>query len=214
MQLADEKVFGYPAAGAGGKARRCIRLAGMAGRGWRQFCRDDDYCGNAGPRYAHLFRGAGGRTAHDSFWGGFEEFSRKRRAVRAVAGRAPEGIDAFDGEDVLHKVEAQTSRHALEVPPPLIVGAAGWVATDPASVELLRVAPVVVHLRAQPETLGTPIGGGDGQREDATDLARLRTRHAERDEAYRQLATLTIDTDDVRVDMIVRRILAVVQRGR
>jgi shikimate kinase/3-dehydroquinate synthase len=115
--------------------------------------------------------------------------------VRVVSGRAPEEIDAAEGEDALHRAEAQALRHALEAPPPLIAGAAAWVATDPGSVALLRSAPTVVYLRARPETLRARIGQGDGRRDDATDLAWLRARHAERDAVYRELATLTIDTD-------------------
>ena len=128
--------------------------------------------------------------------------------VRAVTGRAPEQIDAAEGEAVLHQAEAQALRHALDVQPPLIAAAAAWVATDPASVELLRAAPQVVYLRARPETLRTRIGAGHGRREDATDLAWLQARHEERDDTYRELASLTIDTDELPVDEVADRILA------
>jgi shikimate kinase len=127
--------------------------------------------------------------------------------VRAVTGRAPEEIDAAEGVDVLHAAEADALRHALSVPPPLIAGAAAWVVTDPASVERLRSGPMVVYLRARPETLLARIGVGDGRREDATDVAWLRTRHVERDEAYRQLASVTIDTDALDPETVAARIL-------
>jgi len=117
--------------------------------------------------------------------------------VRAVTGRAPAEIDATDGEGALHAAEAAALRHALTVPPPLIAGAAAWVVTDPASTALLRAAPAVVYLRTRPETLRARIGGGVGRREDATDLAWLRSRHEERDEVYRGLANLTVDTDEL-----------------
>lgn len=127
--------------------------------------------------------------------------------VRAVTGRAPEEIDASDGEDDLHAAEAKALRYALSVPPPLIAGAAAWVATDPASVDLLRAAPVVVYLRARPETLRARIGAGDGRRQDATDLDWLRARHAERDQTYRELATVVIDTDGLDPATVAERIL-------
>ena len=92
------------------------------------------------------------------------------------------------------------------MPGPLIVGAAGWVATDPSSVALLRAAPAVVYLRARPETLRARIGAGTGRRSDATDLEWLRARHAERDTTYRAIANLTIDTDDVDAATIAARI--------
>ena len=127
--------------------------------------------------------------------------------VWTVAGRAPEKIDATDGEDALHAAEAEALRYALRVPPPLIVGAAAWVATDPDSVALLRAAPMVVYLRAQPDTLRARVGAGHGRRDDATDLAWLQARHVERDKIYRQLASLTIDTDDAEIEAIVGDIL-------
>ena len=58
--------------------------------------------------------------------------------VRAVTGRAPDEIDADDGEDALHRAEADALRHALAMPPPLIAAAAAWVVDDPDSVSLLR----------------------------------------------------------------------------
>jgi len=130
--------------------------------------------------------------------------------VRAVTGRAPEEIDATDGADALHAAEAEALRHALSEPPPLIAGAAAYVAVHQPSVELLRAGPMVVYLRAQPQTLRERIGAGDGRRADATDPAWLRARHAERDETYRELAGLTVDTDDLAPDDVARHILEAV----
>ncbi len=134
--------------------------------------------------------------------------------VRAVTGRAPEEIDADEGEDALHRAEADAMRHALSMPPPIIAGAAAWVVDDPGSVALLRATQAVVYLRARPETLRARIGSGQGRRADATDLDWLRARDAERDATYRDVATLTIDTDELGVGAIVTRILdAVASRG-
>jgi len=127
--------------------------------------------------------------------------------VRAVTGREPDEIDATDGDDALHLAEAGALRHALTMPPPLIVGAAAWVATDSASVASLRGQPMVVYLRARPETLLGRIGTGAGRREDATDAAWLGARAGERDETYRDMATLTIDTDELAADELARMIL-------
>ena len=134
--------------------------------------------------------------------------------VRAVTGRAPEEIDANDGEVALHEAEAEALRHALTMPPPLVAGAAAWVATDPGSVALLRHAPTVVYLRARPETLRARIAVGTGRREDATDLAWLRARHAERDALYRELATLTVDTDELDAATIAEHILDALEAAR
>jgi shikimate kinase len=127
--------------------------------------------------------------------------------VRLVSGREPDEIDAADGEDALHAAEGAALRHALAMPPPLIVGAAAWVILDRDSVERLRQQPWVVYLRGRPKTLLERIGAGHGRRDDATDLDWLRRRTDERDHLYRDLATLTIDIDEVRPEEVVDRIV-------
>ena len=123
--------------------------------------------------------------------------------VRAATGRASEEIDATDGTEALHAAEVAALHHALSVPAPLVAAAAAFVITDPDSVALLRAAPAVIYLRAQPETLRARIGGGAGRRGDATDLAWLRARFSERDAAYRAVATLTVDTDGLTTGEVV-----------
>jgi shikimate kinase len=127
--------------------------------------------------------------------------------VRAVTRREPDEIDATDGAGALHEAEARALRHALSMPSPLIAAAAAWVVVDPGSVELLRGGPWVVYLRARPETLRDRIGAGTGRRDNATDLAWLRARSAERDTIYCAMATLTIDTDELDAETIAARIL-------
>jgi shikimate kinase len=127
--------------------------------------------------------------------------------VAAATGRAAEEIDASDGTGALHEAESAALRHALSLPPPLIAGAAAWVVEDEPSLELLRRTPKVVYLRARPETLRRRIGSGSGRRSDATDLAWLRARHAERDAAYRRAATVTLDTDELDPPAIAHQVL-------
>lgn len=128
--------------------------------------------------------------------------------VRTVTGREPEEIDATDGEDALHQAEAEALRHALSLPPPLIVGAASWVVTDPASVAMLLAQPMVVYLRAHATTLLGRIGSGTGRRDDATDAAWIGARLAERDDVCQMLADVTIDTDELDPVEVADRILA------
>ncbi len=128
--------------------------------------------------------------------------------VRALSGRAAEDIDAAEGEAALHAVEADALRRALEMPGPRIIGAAAWVGAHPGPMELLRNGPLVVYLRARPETLRQRIGAGDGRRRDATDLAWLQARAAEREDAYQALADISIDTDGLEPDAVARVILA------
>jgi shikimate kinase len=126
--------------------------------------------------------------------------------VRAAAGRAAEDIDAADGEAALHAAEAQALQAALELPPPLIVGAAAWIVEHPPSVAALTRHPAVVYLRARAETLRARIGSGSGRRRDATDLAWLRHRAERREHAYQAAATLVIDTDGLPPTEVARRI--------
>jgi shikimate kinase len=125
-----------------------------------------------------------------------------------VSGHGAEDIDAAEGEATLHAVEAEALRHALAMPGPLIVGAAAWVVAHPPSMELLRGGPLVVYLRARPETLRERIGAGGGRRRDATDLAWLQARAAERDDAYQALAHISVDTDSLEPVAVARVILA------
>jgi shikimate kinase len=127
--------------------------------------------------------------------------------VGIVSGRRSEDIDADDGEAALHQVEADALRLALSMPGPLIVSAAAWVVEHQSSVDLLRAQPAVIYLRARPETLRSRIDRGSGRRRDATDLAWLRARAAEREAAYLALARVVIDTDDIPPPAIARRIL-------
>jgi shikimate kinase len=127
--------------------------------------------------------------------------------VGIVSGRRAEDIDADDGEVALHQVEADALRLALSMPGPLVVGAAAWVVEHQPSVELLRAQPAVIYLRTRPETLRSRIDRGGGRRRDATDLAWLRARAAEREAAYLALARVVIDTDGLEPTAIARRIL-------
>ena len=127
--------------------------------------------------------------------------------VRAVTGRAPEEIDAVDGDDALHAAEASALRYALTVPPPLIAGAAAWVVTRSGFRGVvagradrgLPAGPTADAAGAHRSWAGPP------RRRHRPGLAAIRA--AGRDQAYRELATLVIDTDDLEVDEIAARIL-------
>ena len=127
--------------------------------------------------------------------------------VQAVTGRRPEEIDALEGEAALHAPESEALRHALALPPPLIVGAAAGVVDDPDALARLRATPLVMYLHARAETLRSRIGRGDGRRGDATDLSWLRARLQERDATYREIAALSFDTDALEPDEIADRIV-------
>jgi shikimate kinase len=129
-------------------------------------------------------------------------------AVRGMTAREPAEIRATDGEKALHRLESDALAWALARTPPTVVGAAGFVADDPRARELLSRDTTVVWLRARPETLRARIGSGQGRRAEATDVDWLTVRAGEREPAYRALADLVIDVDDLSPEEVADAILA------
>jgi shikimate kinase len=128
--------------------------------------------------------------------------------VRRLTGREPDEIFATDGEDVLHLAEADAFDSALSIAPPVIVGVAGAIVTDPATREALREGGHVVWLKARAETLLRRIGSGAGRRADAADPDWLRARIREREPLYAAVAAQIVDVDDATPEDIAKRIVA------
>jgi shikimate kinase len=130
--------------------------------------------------------------------------------VEQVAGRSAPEIEADGGVPALHRAELAAFEHALTVPPPVILGVAGFVVMDPKLRERMKGAGTVVWLRAKPETLRLRVGSGRGRREDATSLDWIRAVVTERSPAFEATADLVIDVDRLRprqvVEEIVRRL--------
>ena len=133
--------------------------------------------------------------------------------VRAATGREPREIRATGGEDVLHLAETQALDHALDLEPPVVVGAAAWVVVDPAAREALRDGGHAVWLRARPETLASRIGSGGGRRDEATDLDWLRRTDRERAPLFASVADQVVDVDDASPAEIAGTILAALASG-
>ena len=130
--------------------------------------------------------------------------------VEQVAGRPAPEIEAEGGVDALHEAELAAFEHGLAIPPPVILGVAGFVVVDPELRARMREAGTVIWLRARPETLRMRVGSGRGRRKDATNLEWIRSVVAERTPAFEQAAHIVIDVDRLRprqvVDEIVRRL--------
>ena len=127
--------------------------------------------------------------------------------VRTLTGREPAAIRASDGEDVLHLAESDALDTAFDVEPPVVVGVAAAIVTDPAAREALREGGHVVWLRARPATLSERIGEGDGRHGEATDPDWIRRRARERDPIYASVADQIIDVDGISPGEIATRIL-------
>jgi shikimate kinase len=133
--------------------------------------------------------------------------------VRAGTGREPAEIDASDGEDALHRAEADALRTAIARRGASVIGVAGAIVDDAAERERLAGAGFVVWLRARPETLRARIGSGAGRRPEATDLGWLAARSSEREPVYRAVADLVVDVDERSVAEIVDRIRSALEGG-
>ena len=127
--------------------------------------------------------------------------------VRTLTGREPAAIRASDGEDVLHLAESDALDTVFDVEPPVVVGVAAAIVTDPAAREALREGGHVVWLRARPTTLSERIGEGDGRRAEATDPDWIHRRARERDPIYASIADQIIDVDGISPGEIATRIL-------
>jgi shikimate kinase len=127
--------------------------------------------------------------------------------VHSMTGRESADIFETDGEDVLHLAEIQALDAAFGMDPPLIVGVAGAVVTDPAAREALREGGHVVWLRARADTLIARVRAGEGRRADASDPDWIRARLREREPLYAAVAHEIVDVDDAPPDAIAERII-------
>jgi shikimate kinase len=127
--------------------------------------------------------------------------------VEQVAGRKAPEIEADDGVDALHDAERAAFEHALTIPPPVILGVAGFVVVEPELRARMRAAGTVVWLRARPETLRLRVGSGRGRRADSTDIDWIRNVVEERTPAFEEAADLVIDVDRLRPRQVVEAIV-------
>lgn len=147
--------------------------------------------------------------------------------VDLAAGRRRTGrqVAAEEGVDELHRWEADHLLRALRDPEPAVVTAAASVVDDERAREALggrggsgegaaagadaRPGPVVVWLRARPETLARRIGDlPDHRRVLGPDpLAELRRLHRARAARCSAVADLTVDVDDPTPDDVADRVL-------
>jgi shikimate kinase len=127
--------------------------------------------------------------------------------VRRLTDQEPTQVISSGGEEELHAAEAAAFLDALAGPGRVVIAAAAAVVLDTACSAALRDQSTVVYLRARPETLRRRIGSGSGRRRDATDVRWLEARALERDDAYRAVATISVDVDAIEPDVVVELIV-------
>ncbi len=148
----------------------------------------------------------GGRLAARTGW----PYVDNDALVQVATGRTAPEIVATGGSDALHEAELAAFDRGAALPPPVIVGVAGFVVMDAAARSRMRAAGRVVWLRARPETLHRRVGTGRGRRPAATSLAWVRAVVEERTPTFTAVADLIVDVDRLRpagvADEIVRRL--------
>lgn len=138
------------------------------------------------------------------------------RLVEERAGRSVPEIFAADGEAAFRALEARAVADALDSPEEAVIAFGGGAVLDPASRQRAREAALVVWLRAPPAELarrvaasqrraGSParplLGAGVPAEAVLEDLAR------ERDDAYRAIAHLVVDTSGRSPGQVATRVL-------
>ena len=130
------------------------------------------------------------------------------RLVEAATGRTAPELMQDGGEAGLHAAEVAAFEYALTLPQPVIISGAGYVVTDADARKRLRSSDVVVWLKADPATLAERASHAEGRRDEATSLPWIERVAAERGPWFREIATITIDTETMRPNAIVATILA------
>lgn len=126
--------------------------------------------------------------------------------IREVTGRSAPDIEADGAVVALHAAEAAAFERSLALDPPVIIGVAGSIVTDPELRGRMQDAGRVVWLRARPETLLARAGSGVGRRADATSGEWIRRVAAERAPMFDLIADLVVDVDHLRPPQVVERI--------
>jgi shikimate kinase len=128
--------------------------------------------------------------------------------VSLAYGMTAREVLARAGEPALRQAEAEALEAAVELPAPCICGIAAGTVTDARNRRLLRDRGTVVWLTADPAVLARRAVGAEHRpwlEEEAE--AWLRDVAAERASLYREVATLTVNSDDLEPEEVVERVI-------
>ncbi len=145
----------------------------------------------------------GRRLSRDIGW----PYLDNDQLLREATGHSAPELEAEGGVDALHAAEAAAFERALTLDPPVIVGVAAWIITQPGLRSRMDDAGRVVWLRAKPETLLARAGTGGGRRSDALSPEWIEHVAAERAPWFASVADLVIDVDRRRPREVVEEIV-------
>jgi shikimate kinase len=127
--------------------------------------------------------------------------------LRRTDGRTARQIEAQDGVDELHRLEAVSLLDALREPAPSVIAAAASTIEDAAARDgLARDDVLVIWLRGSAAVLARRAAGGSHR--PAGPLAELREQVGRREPLFDQVADITVDVDDRTPAEVLEEILA------
>jgi shikimate kinase len=128
--------------------------------------------------------------------------------VAQATGRNVADIFSEDGEGAIRVQETRALMKAVSNPAPLVISVAGGAVLSEENRALLSRSGVVVWLRARPETSAERIGDGHGRPPLGDDpAAALSALYEVRAPFYAELASVTVDVDDLSPEAVVERVL-------
>jgi shikimate kinase len=137
-------------------------------------------------------------------------------ALEARSGHSAREIADTEGAEALHVLEAQALVDALARPAPAVVAAAASVVEEPAAVDAVR-GNDIVYLHATPEVLAARVVDREADDDhrpfvDRDAGALLEQQYAARDQRYRALAGIIVDTSANTPDEVVDDIMRALER--
>ena len=128
--------------------------------------------------------------------------------VAQATGRSIPDIFSEDGEDAIRIQETRALMEAVSSPAPIVISVAGGAVLSEENRTLLSRSGVVVWLRARPETSAERIGDGHGRPPLGDDpAAALTALYEVRAPFYDEVASVTVDVDDLTPEVVVERVL-------
>jgi shikimate kinase len=128
--------------------------------------------------------------------------------VAQATGRSVADIFSEGGQRAIRVQETRALMKAVSSPAPMVISVAGGAVLSEENRALLSRSGVVVWLRARPETSAERIGDGHGRPPLGDDpAAALSALYEARAPFYAELASVTVDVDDLAPQAVAERVL-------
>jgi shikimate kinase len=134
------------------------------------------------------------------------------RVIEEQTGSTIGELFAERSEEEFRRIEQGVLADAVADRVPSVIGPGGGVVTRTQGRDTLRAAPLVVWLRASPQTLAERVGTGQGRPLlEGSDVLETVTRLVrERAALYEEVADAIVDVDGLAPEAVVDKLLALV----